>query len=203
MKKIALTIFTIISISKSENYNLHIITKSIENQYLKVRIKNNGKKTLIFYSGLFQTDFKIVDHDGKENMGEVTSLYSGEDYLDYQFDYSESLIDNTMKKYSISFREAIEYLHYKNKYILIPSNCAKDVDLPIINNNSTMKYKLDSTKSYFLSASTTFSAEYIPQYVKDSLISENIEIITPKINSCKINVNINKFFRKYKDHYIK
>ncbi|WP_267405553.1 MULTISPECIES: hypothetical protein [unclassified Chryseobacterium] len=203
MKKIALTLFLIINNLNSQIYNMNVITKNIEDKHLTVRIKNNSKKTLLLYSGLFETNFKIIDNDGKENIGEVTSIYSGEDSLDYQFDYSKSLINKTMKKYSLSFREAILYLHYKNKYILIPSKCTKDIDLPIITNSNTMEYKLDSTKSYFLSASTTFSAEYIPQYVKDSLMSENIEIITPKINFCKINVNINKFFRKYKDHYIK
>ena len=59
---------------KSDCYELQIITKNIENQYLKVSIKNNSKKTLAFYNGLYQTDFKIIDNDGEENVGEGDEL---------------------------------------------------------------------------------------------------------------------------------
>jgi hypothetical protein len=203
MKKIILTALLMLVGLKSDCYEFQIITKNIENQYLKVSIKNNSKKTLAFYNGLYQTDFKIIDNDGEENVGEVTSIYSGEDYLDYQFDYSKSLIDKIMKKYSLSFQEAILYLHYKNQYVLIPPNHTEYIDLPIIHKNITARYKLDSTKSYFLSISTVFSTEYIPKYVKDSLNSKNIEIIIPKINSDKININVNKFFRRHKNLYMK
>lgn len=187
---------------KSDCYDLRVITKNIENQYLKVSIKNNSKKTLIFYTGDYQSNFKIVDENGIENIGEITSISSGEDYLDYQFDYSKSLINRTMKKYSLSFQDAILYLYYKNKYVLISPNLNEDIDLSIINNNTTTRYKLDSTKSYFLAITATFPIEYIPQYVKDSLNSKNLQIITPKINSDKININVNKFFRRYKNFYM-
>lgn len=203
MKKIILIVSLVLFGIKSDCYKLSVITENIENQYLKVSIKNNSKKILAFYNGLYQTDFKIIDNNGKENIGEVTSAYSAEDYLDYQFDYSKSLIDKTMKKYSLSFKEAILYLHYKNKYVLIPPNHTKYFNLPIIHKNTTARYKLDSTRSYFLSISTIFSTEYIPEHVKDSLNSKNVEIIIPKINSDKININVDKFFRRHKNVYMK
>ncbi len=203
MKKIFLTTLLMLANLKSDCYDLQIITKNIDNKYLKVSIKNNSKKTLIFYNGDYQSNFKIVDENGVENIGEITSIYSGEDYLDYQFDYSKSLINRTIKKYSLSFQDAILYLHYKNKYILIPPNQTEDFDLPIINENNTKRYKLDSTKSYFLSITTTFPVEYIPKYVKDSLNSKNVQIITPKIDTDRININIDKFFRKHKKFYMK
>ncbi|WP_295203517.1 hypothetical protein [uncultured Chryseobacterium sp.] len=203
MKNIILLALLINVNLKSDCYSLLILSKNIENQYLKVNIKNKSKKTLIFYNGDYQSNFKIVDDNDKENVGEVTSIYSGEDYLDYQFDYSKNLIDKVMKKYSLSFRDAVLYLHYKDKYILIPPNDARDIDLPIINKNYTTKYKLDSTKAYFMNISASFSTEYIPQYVRDSLNSKNFEIINPKIETDKININIDKFFRKHKNFYIK
>lgn len=204
MKKIIITTLLLtLTDLKSNCYDLRVITKNIENEYLKVSIKNNSKKTLIFYTGDYQSNFKIVDENGIENIGEITSIYSGEDYLDYQFEYSKSLINRTMKKYSLSFQDAILYLHYKNKYVLIPPNHNEDIDLPIINNNTTTKYKLDSTKSYFLAITATFPIEYVPKYVKDSLNSKNVEIITPKISSDKIKINVNKFFRRHKALYMK
>ncbi|MBE4950112.1 hypothetical protein [Chryseobacterium culicis] len=202
MKNIILIILLTATI-KSECYDFQIITKIIENQYLKVNIKNNSKKTLIFYNGDFESILKITDENGIENTGEITSMFSGEDYLDYQFEYSKSLINKTMKKYSISFHDAVIYLHYRKKYILIMPNMTMDVDLPIVNRKYKMAYKLDSTKSYFLTIATIFSTEYIPKYVKDSLESKNVQIITPKINSNKININIDKFFRKHKHFYMK
>ncbi|WP_079240184.1 hypothetical protein [Chryseobacterium indologenes] len=202
MKNIILIILLAGTI-KSDCYDFQIITKIIENQYLNVNIKNNSKKTLIFYNGDFESILKIVDENGVENIGEITSMFSGEDYLDYQFDYSKNLINKTMKKYSISFHDAVVYLHYRKKYILIMPNMAMDVNLPIVNRNYKMAYKLDSTKSYFLTISTVFSTEYIPKYVKDSLESKNVQIITPKINSNKININMDKFFRKHKHLYMK
>lgn len=203
MKKIFLTALLMFADSKPDCYDLQIVTKNIESKYLKLSIINNSKKTLIFYDGDYQSTFRIFDETGVENSGEITSIYSGEDYLDYQFDYSKSLINKTMKKYSLSFQNAVIYLHYKNKYILIPPNQTKDVDLPIINENSKTRYKLDSTKSYFLSLTTTFYAGYIPKYIKDSLYSENLQIISPEINTKRIKINTDKFFRKHKNFYMK
>lgn len=202
MKNIILIIL-LAATTKSDCCDFQIITKIIENQYLKVNIRNNSKKTLIFYNGDFESILKIVDENGVENIGEIASVFSGEDYLDYQFDYSKNIINKTMKKYSISFHDAVVYLHYRKKYTLIMPNMAMDVNLPIVNRKYKMAYKLDSTKSYFLTISTVFSTEYIPKYVKDSLESKNIQIITPKINSNKIDINIDKFFRKHKHLYMK
>jgi|GEM_PF-6410813 len=203
MKNIILVTLLILANLKSDCYDLQIITKNIESQYLKVNIRNNSKKILIFYNGVYQSNFKIIDESGVENIGEITSIASGEDYLDYQFDYSKSLINKTMKNYSITFKDAVIYLHYKKKYTLILPNMSKDVDLPIINRNYKMAYTLNPTKTYFLSIAATFPTEYIPKYVKDSLHSKNMEIITPKIESDKINIDINKFFRRHKNFYMK
>jgi hypothetical protein len=188
---------------KSDCYDLQIISKSIKNNNLKISIKNTSSKKIVFYYGLYQTNFKVTTQNGEENVGETTSIYSGEDYLDYQFDYSKSLVDKTMKKYSISFQEAVIYLHYKNKYVIIPPNYTEQMELSIIKRNSTTKYKLDSTQPYFLSLYTTYSTDFIPKYVRDSLRSKNIEIITPEINANKIRIDINNFFKKHKNYYVK
>lgn len=187
---------------KSDCYDLQVVSKSIKNNNLKISIKNTSSKKIVFYYGLYHTNFRITDQNGEENVGETTSIYSGEDYLDYQFDYSKSLIERTMKRYSISFKDVVVYLHYK-KYIIIPPNHTEQMDLSIIKTNTTTRYKLDSTKSYFLSLYTTYSTDFIPKYVRDSLKSKNIEIITPKITADKIRIDINNFFRKRKNYYMK
>lgn len=204
MKNIILIIYLLVFfICRSDIYDLQIITKCVENQYLKIKIKNYSKKKLIFYYGVPQSEFKIEDKNGIENIGKVMSIASEEDYLDYQFDYSRKLIDETMKRYKISFQEAVIYLHYKKRYTLILPNISKEVDLPIISRNYTMAYEMDSTKSYFISVKAVFSTVYIPDYIRDSLKSDNTEIIQPKINSNRITVNSTCFFRKYKNLYIK
>lgn len=204
MKNLTLILLFIIPILRSDNnFDIRIITKSIESKFLKIKLKNKCKKPIIFFYGSPYSEFKIKDENNVENIGKVLSIASEEDYLDYQFDYSENLINKTKQKYKISFQEALIYLHNKENYLFILPNQCKEIDLPILKRNYTSAYSLDSVKSYYLSVNAEFSTEYVPDYIKDSLKSKNILIIEPKISVNKISININKFFRKKDNRYIK
>lgn len=48
-----------------------------------------------------------------------------------------------------------------------------------------------------------FSIVFIPNYIKDSLNSNNVEIIQPKVNSDELEIKSNLFFNKHKNLYIR
>lgn len=204
MKNILLIIFIfLINIIKLCTYDIDILTKNIESKFLKIKLKNTGNKTLIFYYGDYDTQYNILIENNIEITGETKTLSSGEDYLDYQYDYSEALIKRTMKSYNIGFIEAIMYLHYKKEYIVLLPHEEKILDLPIITRGGRTSYKIDSSQIVYLNSNTIFSDKFIPGKIKDSLKYRKIEIINPAINVKKVKIDISKFFRKSKGSYIR
>ena len=203
MRNIILLFFTTFFLFRSENYEIEILTDTIENKFLKFSVKNVSDSSLIFYYGDHYTDYKILDEENKEVKGKVMTAYSGEDYLEYQFDYSDSLIKKTMNCYDLSLKEAVLYLHYKNKHILISPNQSIVLDLPVITRNFTSAYEIDSTKKIFISLNTNFVNNFLPQKIKDSLRNKNIQVINPVINIKNISINKNKFFRLKKNLFIR
>lgn len=197
------TLIFLLLIVNPEKYKVDVLTNLINDKNLSIRIKNLSNQPIFFFYGNPINDFKIVDSDNIEPSGKITSIFSVEDYLDYQFDYSDFLIENTMNKYNTTFYETIMYLHYKKNYIIIPANQCKILDLEVLKRNYSTSYQLDSTKSYYLSADIKFSNIYIPNYVKDSLKSKNIELMDVNIKTDKIKIDINKFFRKKNNYYVK
>ena len=203
MKNLILSILFIISTVKSDSYDINVVTKSIIDEKLHIQIKNKSNKPIIFFYGISHSNFKIKDENNLEIIGKTLSMSSEEDYLDFQFDYSKKLIQQVMDRYEISFQEAIIYLHNKKDFIIIPPNKCKELNLPLLIANYTASYDLDSKKSYYISLRTVFPTNYIPNYIKDSLKQKNISLIKAEIVEPKISVDINKFFRKKNNLYIK
>ena len=160
MKNILLIIFIfLINIIKLCTYDIDILTKNIESKFLKIKLKNTGNKTLIFYYGDYDTQYNILIENNIEITGETKTLSSGEDYLDYQYDYSEALIKRTMKSYNIGFIEAIMYLHYKKEYIVLLPHEEKILDLPIITRGGTTSYTIDPSQIVDLNSISLFSVK--------------------------------------------
>ncbi len=204
MKNMFLSVvMCIVNIIKLCTHDIDILTKNIDSKFLKIKLKNTGNKALIFYYSDYNTQYSILTDDNAEITGESKTLSSGEDYLDYQYDYSEALIKRTMKSYDIGFIEAILYLHYKNEYIVLLPHEEKILDLPIITRDATTSYKIDSSQIVYLNSTTMFSNKFIPEKIKDSLKDRKIEIINPVIHVKKIKIDKNKFFRKSNDSYIR
>ncbi|WP_027383293.1 hypothetical protein [Epilithonimonas caeni] len=201
MKNFILT--SLFSIICPENYKIEVLTNLVNDHYLKINLKNTSNKSIYFFYGHPINVFKIEDDNNNEPTGKVTSISSEEDYLDFQYDYSENFIKNTMSRYKISFQEALIYLHYRHDYVIVPAKQCKTLNLKVLKRNYTTQYKLDSTKTYYLSAEIKFSDVYIPEYVKDSLENNNIEIIKPNIKTEKITIDIKKFFRKKNGYFIR
>ncbi|MBP2617107.1 hypothetical protein [Chryseobacterium jejuense] len=204
MKNIVLNYLILIVIAiNPDDFELKILTKRVESKFLKIEMKNNSDIPLIFYYGDYYTEYTVVNQDKVEIPSQPLSIYSGEDYLDYQYDYSSSLIKKTMNNYKLSFKEALMYLHYKNSYKIILPNEAQILDLPIISKNAISSYKIDSTKCIYITSNTTFSNKFLPELIKDSLRKKNILIINPNISLKKMDINISKFFREKENNYIR
>ncbi|MDF2831532.1 hypothetical protein [Chryseobacterium indoltheticum] len=203
MKNLILIILCIISTLKSDSYDIKVLTKCVVDENLQIEVQNKTEKPIIFFYGISHSYFKIINEDNLESVGKTLSLSSEEDYLDFQFDHSEKLIQQVMDKYKISFQEAVIYLHNKKDFILIPPNKSRELNLPLLTTNYTASYSLDSTKSYYISLKTIFPTNYIPKFVKDSLEKKNISVIKADITEPKIRININKFLRKRNNLYIR
>ena len=184
-----------------ENCRIEVMTKLINDKFLKIKLINSNNEPVYFFYGQSINNFKIMDDINEIEPKNILSISSEEDYLDYQFDFSRSLINKTKKRYSIPFDEAVMYLHYKKNYIIVPANQCKTLDLEVLKRNYTAIYNLDSTKSYYLTAEIKFQNIYIPDFVKDSLQKKNIDIINPNIKIEKIKIDIKKFFRKKNGYY--
>lgn len=193
----------LVNIIKLCTYNIDILTKNIESKFLKIKLKNTGNKPLIFYYGDYTTQYNILTENNIEITGETKTLSSEEDYLDYQYEYSDALIKRTMKSYDIGFVEAIMYLHYQKRHIVLPPYEEKVLELPVISKNSTTSYKIDSSQIVYLNSNIIFSDKFIPDKIKDSLKHRKIEIINPVINLKKVKIDKSKFFRKSKNSYIR
>jgi len=203
MKNLVLIILFIIPTLKSDSYDIRVLAKCVVDEKLQIEVQNKTEKPIIFFYGISHSYFKIINENNLESVGKTLSLSSEEDYLDFQFDYTEKLIQQVMDRYKISFQEAIIYLHNKKDFIIIPPNKCRELNLPLLTTNYTAAYNLDSTKSYYISLKTIFPTTYIPKYVKDSLEKKNISVIEAEITEPKIRININKFFRKRNNLYIR
>lgn len=193
MKKgLFLIISLFVSVFAKTQIKIEILKINEPLSTITLHIINDTDEVIVLYDNFLYSLYDIYNSKGDEIIAMNSYTKNNHDFNNYQNNFTKKKINQTKKKYNLSYENAIYFLENIRTSILIAPYTKKEITLKVFNApenpTSTIEYS-----SYYLVGKVFLNIEFLPKIYINCLQKKGYKILKG-FNIPKTNIDISHYF---------